>query len=88
MSGPSGGGEQTASQPLDDVTLWAIDDMVRIDPETGTAFEDNPTQLPGGLPGDYRSRNAVWSAADQTVHLCGARNEVVAPPRHCHRPHG
>jgi len=73
---------------LDDVTLWAIDDMVRIDPETGTAFEDNPAQLLGGLRGNYRSRNAVWSAADQTVRLCSACNGVVVPPRHRHRPHG
>lgn len=58
--------------------LWAIDDMVRIDPETGKAFEENPRQLPGGLTGDYQKRNTVWSAKDNTVSLVGARNEVVA----------
>ena len=27
------------------VEVWAIDDTVRINPETGKAFEDNPEQL-------------------------------------------
>jgi hypothetical protein len=52
--------------------------MVRIDPQTGRAFEENPEQLPGGLSGDYRTQNCVWSAQNRTVRQCGARNEVVA----------
>jgi hypothetical protein len=60
------------------LTLWAVGDMVRIDPETGKAFEDNPAQLPGGIARDYRSNNAFWSGKDKTVDLVAARNEVVA----------
>jgi len=60
------------------VRLWAIDDMVRINPETSKAFEENPKQLPGCISGDYRSENWIWSAKDQTVQLWAGRNEVVA----------
>lgn len=60
------------------VEVWAIDDTVRINPETGKAFEDNPEQLPGGLSGGYPQDNAVWSAKERTVRLRAARNEVVA----------
>lgn len=67
-----------ASEPANRFSLWAIDDMVRIDPQTGTAFEENPERLPGGISGDYRRRNAVWSAEEQAVSLVAARNEVIA----------
>jgi len=60
------------------INLWAIDDMVRIDPETGRAFEDDPARLPGCMTGDYRTENWIWSAKDRTVRLCGAKNEVIA----------
>ena len=60
------------------VVLWAIGDAVRIDPLTSRAFEDNAKQLPGGLSGDYRKANAVWSAQERAVSLVAARNEVVA----------
>jgi len=61
-----------------DLGVWAVGDMVRIDPESGRAFEDNPTQLPKGASGDHRKGNTVWSAVDRTVQLHAARNEVVA----------
>ena len=32
-----------------EVRVWAVDDMVRIDPQTGSAFEANPTVLRGGV---------------------------------------
>ncbi len=68
----------TCALPAAELSVWAVDDMVRINPETGRAFEDNPKQLPGGIRGDYRVKNAIWTAADRTVRLAAARNEVVA----------
>ena len=47
--------------------IWAIDDMTRINPETGLAFEADPVKLPGGLTGNYRQENNVWSEAARTV---------------------
>ncbi len=60
------------------ITVWAIDDSVRVNPETGKLIEDNPDQLPGCVSGDYRSGNWAWSARDRTVRLWAAKNEVVA----------
>lgn len=61
-----------------EVRVWAVDDMVRIDPQTGRVFEGNPTVLRDGVQGDYRKGNAVFSADDRTVRLSAGRNEVVA----------
>lgn len=70
--------DRPATRPAGPFTLWAIDEMTRINPETGKAFEENPQQRPGGLAGGYRAANSVWSEAKQVVDLAGARNEVVA----------
>ena len=58
--------------------VWAIGEGVRINPLTGKAFEENAKMLPGGLSGDYRTKNWVWDGATRTVALKGAANEVVA----------
>jgi len=58
------------------VSVWAIGDGVRIDPESGKAFEDDPKVLPDGLKAGYRQRNWIWNG--RTVQLHAARNEVVA----------
>lgn len=58
---------------------WAVDDGVRIDPRTGTAFEDDPI-YPEALrikPG-YRDRNWIFSRDRKEVSLAGAANEVLA----------
>ncbi len=59
--------------------IWAVDDGVRVDPQTGKAFEDSAL-YPEGLrikPG-YRESNWVFSGDRKQVSLAGARNEVVA----------
>jgi hypothetical protein len=61
-----------------DFGAWAIGEGVRINPLTGKAFEENAAMLPGGISGDYRTKNWVWDGATQTVTLKGAANEVVS----------
>ncbi|MBM4039699.1 MAG: hypothetical protein FJ290_14415, partial [Planctomycetes bacterium] len=59
--------------------VWAVDDGLRIDPQTGKAFEDNAI-YPEGLrlkPG-YRESNWAFSGDKKQLSLAGARNEVVA----------
>lgn len=59
--------------------IWAVDDGLRIDPQTGKAFEDSAI-YPAGLrikPG-YRDNNWVFSGEKKQVTLAGARNEVLA----------
>ena len=68
----------TAQLIAGQLTVWAVGENVRVNPETGRAFEDNPRTLPGCFTGDYRSANSAWSGKDKTVHLAGGRNEVVA----------
>lgn len=58
--------------------VWAIGEGVRINPLTGKAFEENPKMLPGGVAGDYRTKNWVWDGSKQIVSLKGAANEVVS----------
>jgi len=62
-----------------DVTLWAVDDAVKIDPQTGKAFEDSdiyPARLRIGA--GYRDENPVFDGDKRQVALAGARNEVLA----------
>ena len=49
--------------------LWAIPGELRIDPMTGK------THNPHVRDRDWRKANSVWSAAEKTVSLAGARNE-------------
>ncbi|MBM4035397.1 MAG: hypothetical protein FJ291_26945, partial [Planctomycetes bacterium] len=59
--------------------VWAVDDGLRINPQSGKAFEDSEL-YPEGLrvkPG-YREKNWVFSGEKKQVTLAGARNEVVA----------
>jgi len=61
------------------VRAWVVDDGVRINPQTGEAFEDNE-MYPSGLrikPG-YRDRNWIFDTRTRRVTLAGARNEVLA----------
>ena len=52
---------------------------MRIDPQSGKAFEESPL-YPAGLrikPG-YREKNWVYSGDKKLISLAGARNEVLA----------
>ncbi len=61
-----------------DLTVWAVGDSVRVNPETGRLIEDR-TDIHADYPhGGYRRRNAVWDAGRQRVSLHAARNEFVA----------
>jgi hypothetical protein len=51
--------------------VWAISDMVKLDPRTGDLLEKS------AFP-DYRNSNSVWDAPSSTVTLFGSRNEFVA----------
>jgi len=58
--------------------LWAVDDGVRVNPQTGLAFEDSPL-YPQALrikPG-YRKKNWIFDSSSNEVTLAGARNEVL-----------
>jgi hypothetical protein len=54
----------------DKLKVWAVPDLVKINPRTGALLErDYP---------DHRAQNSVWSSATNLVRLSGARNEFVA----------
>lgn len=60
------------------IGVWATDDGVRVNPETGRYLEERPeihADYPGGA---YHIRNAVWDDADGRVSLRAGRNEFVA----------
>lgn len=61
-----------------EIRIWAIGDGVRVNPETGKLFEDNPSALPKCISGDYKNKNWVWDSADKIIKLHSAKNEVVA----------
>ena len=54
-----------------DLRVWAVPELVKIDPKTGALVEQSEGS-------DYRRHNSVWDAAGSTVKLTGARNEFVA----------
>ncbi len=56
-------------------SVWAVDDMVKINPETGKAFEQKESLYKSALTGDLRASNWIWDG--KTVSLEGARNEAV-----------
>jgi hypothetical protein len=59
--------------------VWAVDDAVRINPQTGEAFEDNdiyPSEL--RIKPRYQNKNWIFDGATRQVSLAGARNEVLA----------
>jgi hypothetical protein len=60
------------------LTVWAINDSVRIDPIRTQAFEDNPSLFPDGIRGEYKHSNLIWDAAARRISLASARNETVA----------
>ena len=61
-----------------EMNVWCIHDMVKIDPTTGKAHEDNSAMFPEGLAGDYQRANYAWDSEQGTVKLQAAQNEVVA----------
>jgi len=56
-----------------DIQVWAIPDMLKLNPQTGDLVEEL-----AAARGDYRYSNAVWDASSATVRLFGSRNEFVA----------
>ena len=51
------------------IVLWAVPGELHIDPLTGKSFN------PFVKDRDWAKANSVWSAADRTIRLAGARNE-------------
>lgn len=59
--------------------VWAVDDAVTINPQSGAAFEDNeiyPSEL--RIKPGYQNKNWIFDGATRRVSLAGARNEVLA----------
>ncbi|HUU26787.1 MAG TPA: glycoside hydrolase domain-containing protein [archaeon] len=64
---------------LSNLIVWAANDMVRIDPLTGRAWEESGVYpLSDRLGRGYRLKSAVWDSAASTVSVAGAGNEYVA----------
>ncbi|HVN77673.1 MAG TPA: hypothetical protein VMW38_01615, partial [Terriglobia bacterium] len=68
-------GTPTRAAPLEGkdrgtVRLWAVPELMKIDPQTGTLLERDYS--------NHRLHNAIWDGVDSIVHLTGARNEFVA----------
>jgi hypothetical protein len=53
------------------IILWAAPGELHLDPMTGKAFN------PFVKDRDWSGANSVWSSADKTIRLAGARNEVL-----------
>ena len=66
-SGPPSDGRETTGG----LRVWAIPDMVKVDPVTGNLLEGSEIL-------DPRNGNSVWNASTSTVRLFGSRNEFVA----------
>jgi hypothetical protein len=60
------------------VRLWAVSDVVRVDPVAGRVLESRPDIHKDYPTDDFRATNSVWNASSQTVSLKAARNEFVA----------
>lgn len=61
------------------LTLWAVDDTVRVSPVTGLVLIEGRTGIHKDYPvTNYRQKNRVWDAHTRTVSLKAARNEFVA----------
>jgi hypothetical protein len=61
------------------VTVWAVEDGVRVDPVSGMVLVQGRTDIHRDYPtGDYRRSNLVWDGEARTIHLRSARNEFVA----------
>ncbi|HUS07891.1 MAG TPA: hypothetical protein VMZ52_16425 [Bryobacteraceae bacterium] len=60
-----------AAPKVKDVAVWAVPEMMKVDPKTGSLLERSE-------PLDYRTHNRIWNAVTSTVRLTGSRNEFVA----------
>ena len=60
----------------DSVEVWATNDGVRVNPETGCYFEDRRDILPDYPTGRYQQLNLIWEGG--RVRLQAARNEFVS----------
>src|ERR1700747_1170600 len=60
------------------VHLWAVSDGVRVNPITGSIYEQRSDIHKDYPTGDFRVGNSVWDAATKTISLKAARNEFVA----------
>jgi hypothetical protein len=60
------------------VTVWAIGDGVRVNPESGRLIEERPDIHADYPSGEYREKNVVWDASESRVVLHSARNEFIS----------
>ncbi len=58
--------------------VWSVGDSFRINPVSGTAWEDNPLLFSDALTGNYKESNLSWDGAHNRVSLRAARNETIA----------
>ena len=59
------------------LTVWAINEGIRIDPVTGEAIEGDSEKTPGGISGDYQNKNLIWDSSKEIISIKGAANEVL-----------
>jgi len=66
------GGERQPSAPEEKpFTVWAVPELLKINPKTGDLLEQRDFS-------NHRVANTVWEAGSSTVRLSGARNEFLA----------
>jgi len=58
--------------------VWAIGDGYRVDPLSGSVFEQNALLFADSPSGDLSASNVVWNGETQSISLRAARNETVA----------
>jgi hypothetical protein len=60
------------------LSVWAINDSVRVDPVRNQPFEDNQRLFPDGIRPGYKQSNLIWDGTARRITLKAARNETVA----------
>ena len=58
-----------SAQPGDGIQVWAVPELLKIQPRTGELLEKEYS--------NHRVHNAIWDASTATVKLQGARNEFL-----------
>jgi hypothetical protein len=59
-------------------TVWAVPDLVQVNPLTGTVLEEPGTDYNGARVGTWSQANPVWSGAKQTVDISVPRGAWAA----------
>lgn len=72
---PMGAGEAPATAAG---AVWAVPDLVQVNPLTGTVREEPGVEYAGKRAGTWSQANPAWSGATRTVHVAAVRGEWTA----------